>query len=281
MLLKRTYPIVKSVSSDIKVISGCVTHKAALTELFNLDGAMNFMDGAAYHWGSWTTNGYVRDTYEERGNNESAMEPMIELMKKGGKVVPLWDTECHLTQADTVSEYLTQPTAPLTHKTSAISRIDSANAVVRQSIMEWAIGTGKTFLWSLAAPSVTSFKRSDLTLLLWDRSPSIQIVTYAVMTSLLENAVFEKMEKKIADEYIDSPTFWTVYFRVPAGKIRVVFGSSDEAYEMMFPAGPNVVVKDMFGVDCPGAKTKSGLELKNEVMLNVARSPIYICEFND
>jgi hypothetical protein len=68
---------------------------------------MNFMDGrAAYHWGSWTPNGYVRDTYEERGNNESAMEPMIELMKKGGRSFRS-GYGMPPTQADTGSEYLT------------------------------------------------------------------------------------------------------------------------------------------------------------------------------
>jgi hypothetical protein len=99
------------------------------------------------------------------------------------------------------------------------------------------------------------------------------------MTHLLEGATFVKHQQQTSDVWVEKPVLWTFHFRTPHGRVRVVWSSTEEAHEWLLPVkGPNVTVYDMFGVECPGAKIKSGLPLVNQIAIEVARSPYYIVE---
>ncbi len=297
-ILKHTYPVAKSVNPDIQVLGGTTTHYGSLLPLIQA-GGLKYCDGLSFHWASWTPQGYLRNTAEERGwlgtkglsselsrfglvekNTEEGMRgEMWAAMKKAGKRVPYWDTECHLTQAPIKREYVTQPDPPKSYSTPYMTPIDSANAAVRQNIAEWASGVEKTFAWLFETTTGPWESRTDQTLIEWDRAPTAALAAYAVMTEKLEGAKFLKWETKTDDQWLDKSAYWIFTFKKPDGRLRVVWSNSDTAHEFLLPVdGKKVIVSDMFGVECSGTNLKSGLELKGNVNLSPARSPIYVWE---
>jgi hypothetical protein len=292
IIAKRTYPLVKSVNPNIQFFGGTTTHFGALIPLIQA-GGLTYADGLSFHWASWTPQGYTRLTGEESGyfnletnqkrsalNEEDGLRAqLLGPMKKAGKVVPYWNTECHLTQADAEREYLTQPQPPLTYeKMPRMTRLDAANAVVRQFIAEWAGGVGKTFAWMMEKDPPWDARR-DATLIEWDESPTAPLMAFAVMTEKLEGAKFLKFEIKTDNRWLDKPTFWIFHFKTANGKMRVVWSNTDAPHQLLLPANtPKTTVWDMFGVESPGAKVNSGIDLKDNLNLSVARSPFYILE---
>jgi hypothetical protein len=282
-ILQHTCGPAKAAKPDVKIVAGTVTHPAALLPLITPE-RMAMADILAFHWASWSPRGCLRNTVEEMGmlgpkrQYVNAVERITDAMKAAGKPVPLWDTECHVTEAPLEREFITQPAikydlaAP-----SVMTRIDAANTVVRQTVAEWAAGVDKTFLWLFSTGSLQ--KRDGSTLFEWDGSPGAAVPAYAVMTKLLEGATFEKYETKTGDMWIDKPVFWTFYFKTPKGRVRVVWSNTDDPHELLVPVeGKKVTVYDLFGVECPGVKVLNAVELKNEIMLCVGRSPYYIIE---
>jgi hypothetical protein len=280
-LLKHTYPIAKAVKPDVAILAGATTNPGSLRSLVPI-GGLQYADGMAFHWASWSPDGYRRYTGEEIGVVECGKNPsgtipdLIAAMKQAGKIVPLWDTECHLTQAYIQREYITQPDV-IRPGIPSMTRVDAANAVVRQYLAEWAAGVQKSFAWLFETCSTD--ERNDVTLLEWDSSPCAGVVAYAVMTHMLEGAALVECGQQTSEVWLDKPVLWTFHFRTPRGRVRVVWSNTDEKHEWMLPVkGTKATVYDMFGVECPGTKIKSGVTLEKEIVLNVARSPYYIID---
>jgi hypothetical protein len=283
-LLEHTYPQVKAVDPDIQVVGGTVTNPGALPPLV-AGGGLRLMDVAAFHWSSWSPDGYLRATGEELGLLGPA-DKWVNCVKRitdayavAGSAAPLWDTECHLTEADVEREFATQPPAPKRYKTPVMTALDAAAAVPRQHIAEWAAGVDRTFAWLLSVSSGPWQPRTAITMLEWDRSPAAALVTYAVMTDMLDDAELVDWEKSTDTSQLDRPTFWTFTFRKPGRTLRVIWGNRDAEHEFMLDTGGGeVVVRDMFGVERPGAGSMSGVDLTNKVVLRVGRCPYYILE---
>ena len=286
VVLRRTYQVVKEVAPNVQVVGGTVTNPGALPPLIK-GGGLGYMDIGAFHWSSWSPEGYLRNTGEEVGflgpkqNWVNCIERITDATRERGKDIPLWNTECHITQADVEREFVTQPPLPKVSKTPLMTRLDAAAAVPRQYIAEWAAGVDKTFYWLLSCQSSSWDVRADKTMLEWDRSPTAPVVTYAVMTSQLEDAEFVDWEKKTGATWPERPFFWIFHFRKPGGRLRVVWSNTDTPHEIVLPVtGRNVIIRDMFGAECPAVKVNSqnDAELEAEIMLSVARSPFYILE---
>ena len=283
-LLKHTYPHVKAVDPAIQVVGGTVTNPGALPPLV-AGGGLEFMDVAAFHWSSWSPDGYVRSTGEELGflgpkeTWVNCIERITDAYEAAGDTAPLWDTECHLTEADTAREFVTQPAAPQQYKTPRMTALDAAAAVPRHHIVEWAAGVDKTFAWLLSTSSGPWQPRAAVTMLEWDRSPGAALVTYAVMTDMLDGAELVDWEKTTDTALLDRPTFWTFTFRTSEGTLRVVWGNRDAEHEIVLDTGGGeVTVRDMFGAERTGAGSMSGVDLTNKVLLRVGRSPYYVLE---
>jgi hypothetical protein len=283
-LLRHTHPQVKAVDPAIQVIGGTVTNPGALPPLVAA-GGLEFMDVAAFHWSSWSPDGYVRATGEELGllgpkeTWVNCIERITDAYDTAGRSVPLWDTECHLTEADVAREFLTQPAPPRQYKTPAMTALDAAAAVPRQHIAEWAAGVDRTFAWLLAGSQGPWQPRNAVTLLEWDRSPAAALVTYAVMTDMLDDAQFVGWEATTDTAQLDRPTFWTFTFGKPGGGLRVVWGNREAERELVLDTtGTKVTVRDMFGVARQGTDSMSGVALANKIVLWVGRYPYYVFE---
>lgn len=280
-LLERTYDVVKSLRPDVQLVGGTVTHVAALTTLIE-HGAAHHMDVGAFHWASWTPKGYIRNTGEETGllappqANKNSLERCREAMRRQGRMVPLWNTECHMTHAEIETEHATYPPPPRKQTTPLMTRLDAANAVVRQTLAEWAGGVDKTFFWRLdPAGSI----RSDCTLLVNDRSPAASLVAYAVMTHVLEGATLEQWEERPLPGGLERTKLWRLTFAKGQQRIRVVWTDTDAPSEVLFAVrGADAVVRDLFGAPCAAAGSMSGVPLEGKVVLRVGRSPFYIVD---
>lgn len=283
-LLRHTYPHVKAIDPAIQVIGGTVTNPGALPPLV-AGGGLEFMDVAAFHWSSWSPDGYVRATGEEVGFLGPAdkwvncLERITDAYDVAGDSAPLWDTECHLTEADIEREFVTQPAAPQQYGTPRMTALDAAAAVPRQHIAEWAAGAEKTFAWLLSVSSGPWHPRTAVTMLEWDRSPAAALVAYAAMTDILDDAELVDWERATDTSQLDRPTFWTFTFRKPGRTLRVIWGNRDTEHEIVLDTGGGeVTVRDMFGAERKGVGSMSGVHLTNKVVLRVGRSPYYVLE---
>ena len=283
-LLEHTYSHVKAVDPGMQVVGGTVTNPGALPPLV-VGGGLPLMDVAAFHWSSWSPDGYVRATGEELGLLGPAdkwvncVKRITEAYATAGASAPLWDTECHLTEADIERAFATQPAVPQQYNTPVMTALDAAAAVPRQHIAEWAAGVERTFAWLLSVSSGPWQPRTAITMLEWDRSPAAALVTYAVMTDMFDDAELVGWETRTDTSQLDRPTFWTFTFRKPSGTLRVIWGNRDAEHEVMLDTGGgDVMVHDMFGVERPGAGSMSGVDLTNKVALRVGRHPYYILE---
>jgi len=272
-ILKHTYGAARSVADDVRIVGGTVTHVEALTDLIQ-GGALKYMDVGAFHWAAWTRKGYVRNTGEERGL-PGRLDACRKAMARAGKSVPLWDTEAHMTQAEIEHEFVTQPQPPRRQATPRMTRLDAANAVVRQTVVEWAGGVDKTFYWRL---DPTGTVRADSTMLEWDRSPAASLVAYAVMTKMLEGAQFVRWDDKSVRRGIERVKFWIFEFRKGRDRLRLVWGNTDTSHELLLPVRGKATVTDLFGAACPGSASMSAMPLKGKVVLRVGRSPFYIVD---
>jgi len=279
-ILEKTFQVAKSAVPDIRIVGGVATHPGALLPLIQ-GKSLRSMDIGGFHWLSWTPKGYVRNTSDELGllgpkeTSDNCIETLTDAMDLAKKKIPLWDTECHFTQASMEREFVNQPGPPIKKGATYMTRLDGAAAIPRQHLAEWAAGIDKTFFWLLESPFAGQRKREDTTMLEWDRSPGAQVVTYAVMTSLLEKARFVKWEKKMEERNAVK----TFYFATAQGGIRVVFSDSDTPKDLVVPvSGKTVSVRDMFGVEQEGADSFNGIELKGKVHLSVTRFPVYVLD---
>ncbi len=282
VILEHTYPVVKQADPQAVVIGGTVTNPGALPALVS-GPASALMDVAAFHWSSWSPQGYVRGTGEELGylgpkdKWVNCIQRITDAMAQSGRKLPLWNTECHITEADIAREFTTQPDPPRAYGTPRMSALDAAAAVPRQYITEWAAGVGKTFYWLLGSYGSSWQPRTAITLTEWDRSPTAALATYAVMTDLLADAALQSWETETDQESLERPTFWTFEFRCPTGRLRVIWGNRDAEHErLMEVTGEQVRVLDMFGVELPGVSSMSAVELQGKVLLPVGRCPLYV-----
>lgn len=282
-LLRHTYEAAKSASKEAVILGGMVTHPGGLEPLLQRE-PLSYADVLGFHWASWSPEGYLRYTGEEMGmlgpkEAVNCLARLLEAMEKGGGKLPLWNTECHITEAEVEREFVTEPPPPKIQQTPSMSALDAAAAIPRQYLNEWAAGVEKTFYWLLAVAESSWEPRSAKTLLEWDRSPTAALVAYAVMTHLLGDAQFQTWEKKTDERLIDRPTFWIFHLRKPDGRhVRVVWSSTDTAHQITLPASSDVKVLDLFGGACPGTKALTGVELKGQVSLLVARAPFYVID---
>jgi hypothetical protein len=291
VLVEKTAPVLREANPQAKLVLGTTTHLNALRPLV-ANGSYKLGDILAFHSSSWTPDGYTRDTVEELGllgpggtghRLDNATLPLAAEMKAAGLTVPLWNTECHVTGAEIEREYKTQPNPPTRQKTPRMTRLDAASAPVRTTVALWAAGVEKSMIWLLAGPQMGARGRGirgDCTLLEWDDSPGAGLVSYAVMTKLLEGATFVAWEQQANAELLDAPPFWLFTFTTADHqRLRIVWGQQDALAEIILPvSGKNVRVSDLFGVEIPGAKIKSGIELEKEVVLRVGRSPMYVLD---
>jgi hypothetical protein len=283
-LLARTYRVLQSVDPSLQLVGGTVTNPGALPPLIRA-GGLQYMDIAAFHWAAWCPDGYLRSTGEELGflgPKEvwvNCLQWITEAFAEVGKRVPLWNTECHLTEADVEREFKTQPDPERLYGTPRMTPLDAANAIPRQYITEWAAGVEKTFYWLLATSESSWEPRTAKTLLEWDRSPTAALVAYAVMTDKLADAELLDWETRTDEHLVERPTIWIFRFRKPGGTLRVVWGNRDLESEITLPVHSNrVKVWDLFGVERRGTTSMSGVELRDRLVLRVARSPFYIFE---
>lgn len=279
-ILEKSFAAARQAAPNVRIVGGVATHAGALVPLFK-KGALKTMDVGGFHWLSWTPKGYVRNTSDEMGllgpkeSSDNCIENLTDAMAEAGKKVPLWDTEAHFTQAAMEREFLTQPNPPQKKDVPFMTRLDGAAAIPRQYLAEWAAGVDKTFFWLLSAPFTGQRLRADTTMVEWDRSPGAQLVTYAVMTSILENAKFVKWEK-----VVENRTPIKIFtLTIPGGSVRVVFSDSDMPKDLILVTeSKNPVVRDMFGSVLEGSDSFNGLPLKGKVHLSVSRSPVYVIE---
>lgn len=286
-LLIRTHRVLKSVDPSLQLVGGTVTNPGALPPLIKA-GGLPYMDIAAFHWAAWSPDGYLRHTGEELGflgPKEvwvNCLEWITEAFAEAGRRVPLWNTECHLTEADVQREFKTQPDPEQAYGTPRMTPLDAANAIPRQYIAEWAAGIEKTFYWLLATYESSWEPRTAKTLLEWDRSPTAALVAYAVMTDKLADAELLDWETKTDENLVERPTIWIFRFRKPGGTLRVVWGNRDVESEITLPTcSDKVKVWDLFGVERPGITSMSGVPWRDRIVLRVARSPLYIFEPED
>ncbi|MCX8081888.1 MAG: hypothetical protein N3D17_00565 [bacterium] len=283
-ILKPTYEIVKTTKPEAKVVGGVVTNPGALPPL--IQSGSNYMDIVAFHWASWSPKGYLRNTGEEMGflgpkqNWVNCIERVTDAMETTGKKMPVWNTECHITQAEITKEFRTHPPLPREQGTPPMTSLDAAAGIVRQYVTEWAAGVEKTFYWLFATQESSWEVRADKTFLEYDRSPCAPLITYAVMTHFLEDAEFVKWEKQVdTSVWIERPTFWIFYFKKKDGsRIRVVWSNTDAPHELLLDVSGKTAVYDMFGGYCPNPVSMSGMELKGQVMLCVGRFPFYVVD---
>jgi len=282
-LLRRTYAVLKSVDQGLKLVGGTVTHPGGLEPLL-LAGGLDYMDVAAFHWASWSPEGYLRNTVEEMGllgpkEAVNCIERITDIFAAKGKKVPLWDTECHMTEADVAREFRTQPDPPKLYETPRMSAIDAANAVVRCFVGEGAAGVERTFYWLLADAECSWEPRTAKTLTEWDRSPTAALVALAVMTDKLGDAEFLEWERKSDASLAPGTNIWFFRFRKPSGRMTVVWGNRDEETEITLPVDSREVkVWDMFGREMRGVRSMSAVPLHGRIVLRITRSPVYVLE---
>lgn len=287
VMLERTYRVLKEVDENLFLVGGTVTHAGGLVPLLSRNGALGLMDAAAFHYASWTPDGYVRYTVEGTGllgprEAVNYIGRLKEIMAEKGKTLPLWDTECHMTEADVETEFKTQPNPPKAYETPRMTPIDAANAVVRCFVGEWAAGVDRTFYWLLATGESSWEPRTAKTLIEWDRSPTAALVAFAVMTDKLAGAELLDWEAKSDATMLPGTTIWFFRFRKPGGRLTVTWSNRDEETEITVPVrGDGVKVWDMFGREMRGAGSMSGVPLQGRVLLRLTRSPVYIFEPGD
>ncbi|MCX7597533.1 MAG: hypothetical protein N2512_01505, partial [Armatimonadetes bacterium] len=283
VLLERTYSVLKSVDEGLVLVGGTVTHAGGLEPLLR-SRALDLMDVAAFHYASWTPQGYVRNTVEETGflgpkDEVNYIGRLKDIMAEKGRMVPLWDTECHMTEADLAREFRTQPDPPKAYETPQMSSLDAANAVVRCFVGEWAAGVERTFYWLLATYGSSWEPRNAKTLVEWDGSPTAALVAFAVMTDRLGDAEFVDWEARSDATMAPGTTVWFFRFRKPNGMMTVAWSNRDEETELTVPVkSENVKVWDMFGREMRGARSMSGVPLRGRVLLRLTRSPVYVFE---
>ncbi|NPV49398.1 MAG: hypothetical protein HPY69_20835 [Armatimonadetes bacterium] len=283
-LLSRTHAVVKAVDERLQVVGGTVTNPGAFPPLV-LAGGLEYMDVGAFHWASWTPDGYIRQAGDELGllgpkeTWVNCTEWIRDAFAQVGRSVPLWNTECHITEADVEREFRTQPHPAQYYGTPRMTALDAANAIPRQHIAEWAAGVEKTFYWLLATYDSAREGRAAKTLLEWDRSPTAALVAYAVMTDQLAGAELLDWKAETREDLLERPTIWTFRFRKPGGTLTVVWSNRDVETEITLPVAPaRTRVFDLFGAERAGAGSMSGLPLTDRIVLRVARSPFYVFE---
>ncbi len=282
--LKHTHAVVKAVDERLQVVGGTVTNPGAFPPLV-LAGGLEYMDVGAFHWSAWMPDGYVRNTGEELGflgpkkTWVNCTEWIRDAFAQVGRSVPLWNTECHITEADVEREFRTQPHPAQYYGTPRMTALDAANAIPRQYIAEWAAGVEKTFYWLLATYDSAREGRAAKTLLEWDRSPTAALVAYAVMTDQLAGAELLDWKAETRDDLLERPTIWTFRFRKPGGTLTVVWSNQDVETEITLPVAPTRTrVFDLFGAERPGVGSMSAVPLTDRIVLRVARSPFYVFE---
>jgi hypothetical protein len=282
-LLRRTFALLKAVDPQLKLVGGTVTHPGALEPLLQA-GALDHMDIAAFHWASWSPQGYLRNTVEEMGvlgpkEAVNCIGRLIDIFAARGKRLPLWDTECHMTEADVEREFKTQPEPPKLYETPRMTALDAANAVVRCFVGEWAAGVDKTFYWLLADAEKAWEPRTAKTLTEWDRSPTAALVALAVLTDQLADAQFLQWQRQSGSPLPPGTDIWLFRFRKPGGRVTVLWSNRDEETELTLPVSANgVKVWDLFGRELRGVRSMSAVPLHGRILLRLTRSPVYVFE---
>lgn len=226
--LRHSYEPAKRANPEAIIIGGSVagcffrgTDKEAFTFELLETGALEHMDAFSFHYYHGWAALQPLDELEEP--IAEAVSKLRTRMREHGKVVPVINTEGGVHNPRSCLSY--RPTAP--DNINPVPAEDVARLLVRMYVSQIAAGVERFFYYNFYVTSTPVTKLWD-SFIEGDGQPRPAVAAYAVMTWLLDGAVYRATDRPSED-------VWIHRFDTPRGALAVAWTRTGTTAEHVFP----------------------------------------------